>query len=65
MTRVIQPVINWTWFYTDTKEDAIAWFEELTGVAPKYDWIIMDPVVRDQPGLHDHMYSFRLKVNRV
>lgn len=58
--RIIDSGINWVWFYTDSREDAEKWFEEITGEEPYYDWVISDPVIRDNPGRYDDMYSFRL-----
>lgn len=28
--------INWIWYVTDTEEDAIKWYIELTGKEPSY-----------------------------
>lgn len=53
--------INWIWYHTDTKEDAINWFTELTGVKP-YDFTIVEPVTRSPKGEHDHLYGFRIHI---
>lgn len=49
--RKVQGGINWIWYITDTKEDAIAWFTELTGAEP-YDWVVCD--------MRDGTYGFRI-----
>lgn len=38
--RIVEPGINWVWYTADTREDAIAWYEELTGKPMPYDWIV-------------------------
>ena len=50
--RRIKGGINWVFYNTDTYEDACAWFTELTGVSPKYDWVIF----KDRDG----SFCFRL-----
>lgn len=39
--------INWVWCMTDTKEDAIAWYTELTGYKPYSDEICEMLVPKD------------------
>lgn len=50
--RSMQGGINWNWFYADSYEDALAYYIELTGYAPKYD----DTIQQDKDG----RWSFRL-----
>ena len=40
--RNIKPGINWTWFWTDNKQDAIRWFKQLTGVLPYESTLVKD-----------------------
>lgn len=51
--------INWQWYHTDTREEAVMWFEELTGKKPE-DGQICKPVDRDRPGKFDDKYGFRI-----
>lgn len=57
--RAIVPGINWVWYYTDTREDAFAWFAELTGhpIKPGYEWIVCED--------HEGRYGFRLRPEHV
>lgn len=58
--RFYQPGINWIHFYTDTYDDAAAWYKELTGEDITYSWQITEPVERSHPGEYDDKYYFRL-----
>ena len=51
--------INWVWYHTDTREEAEAWFRELTGSDPGPGTIV-EPVTREPAGKHDDKYGFRL-----
>ena len=57
--REIRGGINWVWYYTDTREDAEAWFRELTGSDPGLRTIV-EPATREPAGEHDDKYGFRL-----
>lgn len=57
--REISGGINWVWYYTGTREDAEAWFRELTGSDPGPRTIV-GPITRDPAGEHDDKYGFRL-----
>lgn len=57
MIRVVG--INWVWYYTDTKQEAIDGFKELTGVEPPA-YVIVEPVKREPADKYDHMYGFRI-----
>lgn len=50
--REIQPGINWVHYVSNTREDALKWFEELTGHPANYDWIVQET--------RDGRHSFRL-----
>ena len=51
--RVVKPGINWVFYHAATKEDAYAWYEELTGspIKPGYEWIVFQD--------HDGSWCFR------
>jgi hypothetical protein len=51
--------INWVWYHTDTREEAEAWFKELTGSEPTPGTVV-GPVTREPAGKHDDKYGFRL-----
>lgn len=50
--RRVDPGINWIWYMTDTREEAIKWYKELTGVEPEFDSLISE--IRGE-------YGFRLR----
>lgn len=53
--RTVESGINWVWYITDTRDDAFAWFAELTGkpIKPEYEWVVCNT--------HDGRYGFRLR----
>lgn len=51
--------INWVWYYTDTEEDAIAYFKELTGKEPSCGTLVA-PVVRTPAAENDDKWGFRI-----
>ena len=51
--RKIEPGVNWIWYTANTREDAIAWFTELTGSPMTYDWIVSE--------MRDGRHGFRLR----
>jgi hypothetical protein len=52
--RQVSPGCNCVWHITDTREDAIAWFFEITGTKPTYDWLISE--------MNDGRYGFRIHI---
>lgn len=51
--------INWQWYHTDTYEEAVEWFKELTGKAPGIGDIV-EPIKRSPAAEFDDKYGFRL-----
>ena len=53
--RKVEPGINWVWYITSSREDAFAWFSELTGspVKPGYEWIVCE--------MEHGQFGFRLR----
>ena len=54
-TRVIESGICWDWYMTDTIEEAVKWFTELTGEKPYRDDIC--EMIQPKDGCE---WSFRL-----
>lgn len=52
MSREVQGGINWIWYFTKTKKDAVAWFKELTGATELYGWEVCK--------CHNGKWGFRL-----
>ena len=51
--------INWIWYYTETKEDAVELFKELNGAEP-YEDTLVGPISRANPGKYDDFWGFRV-----
>lgn len=57
--RYVAGGINWIWYHTDTREEAVEWYKELTGVEPE-DYCIVNLVTRTPSAEHDYKYGFRI-----
>lgn len=56
--RYVGGGINWIWYHTDTYEEAVEWFKELTGAEPQ-SWTIVEPNPT-RGGKFDDKYGFRI-----